>query len=283
MFEGDFRFAHAWVVDVTTKQATRITEGTDYTVQGAPSWSPDGKQFVFGAATTPMLRDNRRDVYLADVATEARSRRSAPTGATTARRAGRRTARRSRGSASRTPRRRMPDGTASGVVMQQRLMLYDVKAKTIKDTLTPAFDSDAGNPVWTNEGKRVMFVTGKRAYNEAFAYDLTSGTYTQLSQKRTINGTSISKDGRTIVVTMDAPDSATEIYVTDPSFANLKRLTNTNPQLADVAAGRDGSRHLEEQRRRRSRRRAAEAGRISNPASAIRRWSSRTAVPRARM
>ena len=41
-----------------------------------------------------------------------------------------------------------------------------------------------------------MFVTGKRAYNEAFAYDLTSGTYTQLSQKRTINGTSISKDGK---------------------------------------------------------------------------------------
>jgi Tol biopolymer transport system component len=39
-------------------------------VQGAPSWSPDGKQFVFGAATTPMLRDNRRDVYLADVASK---------------------------------------------------------------------------------------------------------------------------------------------------------------------------------------------------------------------
>ena len=93
----------------------------------------------------------------------------------------------------------MPDGTAAGVVMQQRLMLYDVNAKTIKDTLTPAFDSDAGNPVWTNEGTRVMFVTGKRAYNEAFAYDLTSGTYTQLTQKRTISGTSISKDGRTIV------------------------------------------------------------------------------------
>jgi dipeptidyl aminopeptidase/acylaminoacyl peptidase len=121
--------------------------------------------------------------------------------------------------------------------MQQRLMLYDVKAKTIKDTLTPAFDSEAGTPIWTNEGKRVMFVTGKRAYNDAFAYDLTSGTYTQLSQKRTINSTSISKDGRTIAVTMDAPDSAADIYVTDPSFANLKRLTNTNPQLAEVQQG----------------------------------------------
>lgn len=238
VFEGDFRFAHAWVVDVNSKQATRITEGTAWTVQGAPSWSPDGTQFVFGAATTPMLRDNRRDVYVATLGQQAPKIEKISTnwgndgnprwsqdGATIA----------WVGEPNATAP--LPDGTASGVVMQQRLMLYDVKAKTIKDTLTPAFDSDAGNPVWTNEGKRVMFVTGKRAYNEAFAYDLTSGTYTQLSQKRTINGTSISKDGRTIAVTMDAPDSATEIYVTDPSFANLKRLTNTNPQLTELQQG----------------------------------------------
>src|SRR5689334_11915102 len=56
VFEGDFRFSHIWVADVNSKQATRITQGTTWTVQGAPSWSPDSKQFVFGAATTPMLR-----------------------------------------------------------------------------------------------------------------------------------------------------------------------------------------------------------------------------------
>ena len=236
VFEGDFRYAHVWVVNVDSKQATRITEGTQWTVQGAPSWSPDGKQFVFGTATTPMLRDNRRDVYMATVASKQVEKLStnwgsdgqprwSQDGATIA----------WVGEPNTTAP--MPDGTAHGVVMQQRLMLYDVKAKTIKDTLTTQFDSDAGNPIWTNEGKRVMFVTGKRAYNEAFAYDLTTGAYTQLSQKRTINGTSISKDGRTIVLTMDAPDSATEVYVTDPSFANLKRLTNTNPQLAEVSQG----------------------------------------------
>lgn len=236
VFEGDFRFAHAWVVDLDSKQAARITEGTSWTVQGAPSWSPDSKQFVFAAATTPMLRDNRRDVHIADVASRKvdkistnwgndGSPRWSQDGATIA------------WIAEPNTTAPLPDGTAHGVIMQSRLMLYDVKARTIKDTLTPAFDSDAGNPVWTNEGKRVMFVSGKRAYNEAFAYDLTTGAYTQLSQKRTINGTSISKDGKTIVVTMDAPNSATEIYVTDPSFSNLKRLTNTNPQLAEIAQG----------------------------------------------
>ncbi|HYE88266.1 MAG TPA: S9 family peptidase [Vicinamibacterales bacterium] len=236
VFEGDFRYSHAWVIDITTKQATRITEGNQYTLQGAPSWSPDGKQFVFGASATPMLRDNRRDVYLADVASKRVEKLSTNWGSDTSPRWSQDGATIAWVGEPNTTAP-LPDGTASSVILQQRLMLYDVKSKTIKDTLTPQFDSDAGNPIWTNEGKRVMFVTGKRTYNEAFAYDLTSGTYTQLSQRRTINGTSVSKDGKTIVVTMDAPDAATEVYVTDPSFANLKRLTNTNPQLAELAQG----------------------------------------------
>jgi Tol biopolymer transport system component len=99
VFEGDFRFQHAWVVDVNTKVATRITEGTQWTVQGAPSWSPDGKQFVFGAATTPMLRDNRRDVYIATLASA-----NGPIGVTTAIHAGHRMGQQSRGSASQTRR-----------------------------------------------------------------------------------------------------------------------------------------------------------------------------------
>ena len=61
VFEGDFRYAHVWVVPVgphfSAASATRITEGTTYTVAGAPSWAPDGKRFVFGAGATPMLRE----------------------------------------------------------------------------------------------------------------------------------------------------------------------------------------------------------------------------------
>lgn len=236
VFEGDFRYAHAWVVDVATREATRITEGTSYTLQGAPSWSPDGKQVVFAGATTPMLRDNRRDVYLADLASKRVEQLStnwgadgaprwSPDGSTIA------------WTSEPNTTAPLPDGTASSVIRQNRLMLYDVKAKTIKDTLTPQFDTDAGTPIWTNEGKRVMFFSGRRAYVEAFAYDLTTGAYTQLTQRRTINGTSVSRDGKTIAVTMDTPDTPTEIYVTDPSFANLRRLTHTNPQLAEISQG----------------------------------------------
>jgi dipeptidyl aminopeptidase/acylaminoacyl peptidase len=235
VFEGDFRYQHAWVIDVATKASTRITEGTSYTVQGAPSWSPDGKRFVFGGAATPMLRDNRRDIYVADLSSKRVEKVStnwgidsvpkwSPDGATIA------------WITEPNTTTALPDGTAFSTIVQGRLTLYDVNSKTIKDA-GANFDTDPGGPNWTNEGSRVMFVGGKRAYNEVFAFDVKSGQYTQLTRNKTISSTSVSRDGRTIVFTADAPDSATEIYVTDPSFANPRRLTNTNPQLAEVAQG----------------------------------------------
>ena len=236
VFEGDFRYAHAWVIDVTTKTATRISEGTNYTVAGAPSWAPDGKRFVFGAGATPMLRDNRRDIYLANIDTKQIEKLSTNFGSDTSPRwspDGQSIAWTSEPYTG-PP---LPDGTAPGVTMQSKLMLYDVAARSVKDVSSPAFDTDAGNPVWTAEGNRVMFVAGKRAYSEAFAYDLTSGRYTQLSSKRTMQGASISKDGRTIALTMDAPDAASEVYVTDPAFQTFRKLTTTNPQLAEMAQG----------------------------------------------
>ena len=166
-----------------------------------------------------MLRDNRRDIYVATIDTKQVEKISTNWGSDASPRwsqDGRTIAWVTEPNTT-TP---LPDGTASSVVLQGHLVLYDVNAKTIKSAAATTFDTEAGNPIWTNEGTRVLFVSGKRAYNEAFAYDVTTGRYTQLTNKRTINGTSVSKDGKTIVLTMDAPDSATEIYVTDPSFAN---------------------------------------------------------------
>ncbi len=240
VFEGDFRYSHIWVVPVgphfSAAVATRITEGTSYTVAAAPSWSPDGTRFVFGAGATPMLRDNRRDIYLAEVTSKRIEKISTNFGSDTSPKwspDGKSIA----WTAEPYNGAPLPDGTAPGVTMQSKLMLYDVAARSIKDVSSPAFDTDAGNPVWTAEGNRVMFVAGKRAYNEAFAFDLTTGRYTQLSSRKTLQGASISKDGRTIALSMDTPDLAAEVYVTDPAFQNFRKLTTTNPQLSELAQG----------------------------------------------
>ena len=244
VFEGDFRYAHAWVVDVTPAtlasgkpaEAKQLTRGTDYTLSGIPSWAPDGRRFVIGASVTPLLRDNRRDIYVVDIESATAEKistnfgsdtqpRWSPDGKTIAWTA--------------EPYSGPPvaDGTAPGVVLQSRLMLHNVETRVTRDVSAAAFDTDAGAPQWTAEGNRVLFLAGKRAYNEAFAFDLTTGSYSQLSARRTMQASSLSKDGRTIVVSMDAPDGASEIYATDPRFATFRKLTDTNPQIAELALG----------------------------------------------
>ncbi len=244
VFEGDFRYQHLWMVTVPAPGAPakpdaglRLTEGPAYTVQGAPSWAPDGTRLVFTGATTPMLRDNRRDVYVLTLEPRGIEKISTNFGSDGAPRWS---------SDGRTiawtmephPMPPHADGTAIGPVVQSKLVLYDVATRRARDVSSPAFDTDAGTPVWTLEGERVMFTAGKRAYTEAFAYDVSTGRYTQLTTGRTLQGLSVSRDGRTIAFTMETPDAAAEVFVTDPSFSRPRRLTSTNPQLGEIRQGR---------------------------------------------
>jgi dipeptidyl aminopeptidase/acylaminoacyl peptidase len=243
VFEGDFRYTHAWVVKVPAAGssgkadvAKQLTRGTDYTLSGTPSWAPDGRRFVIGASVTPLLRDNRRDIYIVDVESATAEKISSNFGSDTQPRwspDGKTIA----WTADPYAGPPVADGTAPGVVLQSRLMLHNVETKVTRDVSAGTFDTDAGAPQWTAEGNRVLFLSGKRAYNEAFAFDLTTGAYSQLSTRRTIQGSSLSKDGRTIVVSMDAPDGASEIYATDPRFSAFRKLTDTNPQIDALALG----------------------------------------------
>ncbi len=92
--EDDYRRVHLWVVDVATKAATRVTGGDALTIGGPLSWSADNVHVTFAAGVTPLLRDGRRDVYIADAGPR-RWRRSRPISVPTARRATHPTGRRS--------------------------------------------------------------------------------------------------------------------------------------------------------------------------------------------
>ena len=83
-FEGDFRHTHVWVVDVASREATRVTGGADFTVRAAPAWSPDATRLAFAATPTPMTRDDRSDVYVATVASRAVSKITANAGSDSA-------------------------------------------------------------------------------------------------------------------------------------------------------------------------------------------------------
>src|SRR5262245_21253055 len=236
VFEGDFRSAHIWTIDVESKTAARLTDGSTFTVMGAPSWSPDGKRLTFAAKPTPMIRDYRSDIYIADVAIKTIDKITmnpgsdqqpqwSPDGARIAFVSEIGTA---------VP---IGDGTIPSMVGNSHLTLYDVAANSIKDVARADLDAEPGVLTWSADSARIFFTAGKRAYTEAFAFDVKTGAYTQLTQKKTLQIGSRSRDGRIVAVTMDTPMTPTEVYVTDSTFGSYKAVTTTNPQAASFALG----------------------------------------------
>ncbi|MEW6320141.1 MAG: S9 family peptidase [Acidobacteriota bacterium] len=244
--EADFRHQHLWTIDVATKTATQLTEGTAFTVMGAPTWAPDGTRLAFAARPTPMLRDYRADVYIAEVSSKTVEKITSnpdsdaspawsPDGRTIAFLSEVRTPARPSGQVRRG--QEPQDGTPPSFVGHARLMLYDVATRQLSDASRADFDIDPGAPRWLPDSSRILFTAGRRAYTEAFVYDVAAKRYTQLTTGRTVQIGSISRDGRTVALIADSPTDPAEVHVTDPTFATLRRLTTTNPQAADFALG----------------------------------------------
>jgi dipeptidyl aminopeptidase/acylaminoacyl peptidase len=235
-FEGDFRYAHLWVIDVASREAARLTEGTDYTVSGDPSWAPDGTRLAFTAAPTPLTRDTRADVYVVTVSTRRVDRITtnpgpdsapawSPDGATIAYLS--------------EPNDQAPKG--DGIPLQHvgnaHLMLYDVASGRAADAASASFDLSPGEPVWAPGGRRVYFTVGRRAFREMFAYDAAARQYVALTDGALVGTPSFSRDGSRAAFVRESASEPADVYVSGPAFAAPRRLTTANPQLAGVALG----------------------------------------------
>ena len=64
-----------------------------------------------------------------------------------------------------------------------------------------------------------------------------TGQYTRLTKEMMLRAPSFSKDETKVAFAMDSPKSPADVYVSDPGFANPRKLTNVNPQLASIAMG----------------------------------------------
>jgi dipeptidyl aminopeptidase/acylaminoacyl peptidase len=253
VFEGDSRMVHLWTVDVATHRSRQRTRGTAFTVRGAPSWSPDGRELAFAAAPTLWLRDEREDLYLlslgdsdsdSDDVEKITSNRGpdqspafSPDGKSIAYLS--------------TPNGNepLPDGTETADLRNARLSLYDVSSRTIRDLGSASFDRIPGDPVWSRDGRRLFFVAGDRAFYEVYAYDLTSGSYSRLTERSVVRPGSIrvraggpfggGEAGSLPVVAFvqESSEWPAEVFVAGQNFERARRLTTTNPQVSSFDLG----------------------------------------------
>ncbi|MBM3908130.1 MAG: S9 family peptidase [Gemmatimonadetes bacterium] len=235
VYEGDFRLAHLWIVDVESKQATKITSGA-FTVRGAPSWSPDGRLLAFDASPTPMIRDERRDAYMVDIASRQVQAITtqhdvestplfSPDGKTLA--------------FTVSPQEWPPhkDGIPPRTIRNAVIVTYDVASKVLTNHGQKGFDVSAGSARWSRDGSRLYFSAGDRVYMSVFEYVLASKSYTRLIGSQVIGAFSLSKDGARVALLLDSAEWPAEVYVAEGLGATPRRVTNTNPWLADRALG----------------------------------------------
>ncbi|HEX7021190.1 MAG TPA: LpqB family beta-propeller domain-containing protein, partial [Gemmatimonadaceae bacterium] len=235
VFEGDFRMTHLWTIDVVSKKDKPITGGSSFTVGGSPTWSPDGKQLAFMGAPTPMVRDDRRDIYvvsaeggevekIAGTPASETSPAWSPDGKTIAYVA----------DPAGPP---IGDGVTLAIVGNSRLMLYDVASKATKDASSPSFDLSPGAPIWAPNSQTIVFTTGVRTARDVYSYVVASGAYTRVTTGQGISSLSLSADGRRATFIADAPSAPGDVYFSEAPFQQSKRLTDANPQVRDLALG----------------------------------------------
>jgi dipeptidyl aminopeptidase/acylaminoacyl peptidase len=234
-FEAEYRRVHLWVADVAQRTTTRVTSGTEITVAGPVSWSADNVHVAFTAGVTPLLRDGRRDVFVADTRAKTVEKittnfgpdsgpRYAPDGRTIAYLAEPVTA------------PAIGDGTPPGTIGHSHVMLYDVAAKSTRDA-SGDLKVDPGTLHWSADGRRLRFASGDRAYVNAYELDLASGRAVALTSKRTLQIGNFSADGSKVAFTMDSPTAPSEVFVADARFAAPVKLSDVNPQAKDFALG----------------------------------------------
>ena len=132
--------------------------GAAFTVRGAPSWSADSLRIAFAAAPTTMVRDDRSDIYIAEIASKTTRKITSNPGPDSEPRwspDGRSIAFVSDPNSS-AP---IADGTLTMAVVNARLMLYDVAAGSMKSA--EGFDGSVGDPEWTPDGRAPCSRPGK--------------------------------------------------------------------------------------------------------------------------
>jgi dipeptidyl aminopeptidase/acylaminoacyl peptidase len=222
--DHDLKMAQLWTWNIATNEEKQVSNG-DFTASDA-RWSPDGTRVTFTANPTPRLDDiSLQTAWVLDV-TSGKQRKLVDTADPT------QTARWS------------PDGKSIAYLSSAGLVVYQVNLFVVDANggssrkLSGKFELNAGEPVWSRDGKTIFFSSDDHEANKIFATDVAAGTVRPLTDAASVvTLAEISANGQTAVGTLGDAAHPDDVFRSDLSFASLERITNQNAWLADYALG----------------------------------------------
>jgi dipeptidyl aminopeptidase/acylaminoacyl peptidase len=222
--DHDFKMAQLWTWSIATNEEKQLTKG-DSTASDA-RWSPDGARVTLTTNPTPRLDDiSLQTAWVLDVGS-GKQRKVVETADPT------HTARWS------------PDGKWIAYLSSSGLVVYKVNLFVVDSSggaarkLSGSFELNAGEPVWSRDGKTIYFSSDDHEAMRIFAVDVAAGTARPLTDAATVvNFSEISANGQTAVGTWGDSTHPDEVFRSDLGFRSLERITSQNAWLADYALG----------------------------------------------
>ena len=137
-----------------------------------------------------------------------------------------------------------PHGSAVLVSNREGLWLVDVTSGA-RDQVATTDDSSAASPrvsfaAWTDDGQRIyLTMASRRKWDRGYLrYDRAAKRLdTLVHDGRLYSGLRLAKDGKTAVLSIASGNRPADVYLADADLGNLRRVVESNPQLASKQLG----------------------------------------------
>ena len=222
IFEEELLFSRLWVASLDDPNPRQLEiDGHVSEVQ----WSPAGDRLAIAAAPTPLVDDSYmkrriRIVGAADGAELARIDNPGKLGQIAW----------------------SPDGSRLAIIsaedindpMQGRLMVVSASGGQLVD-LVPGYEGHIAGVLWRDEGT-LVYLADENLHARLGEIASEGGPSRTIREpaRPVLHGMTGSTDGRTLAFIGDSPEHPNEVFVLGPGDEAPRRLTDSNPWLADV-------------------------------------------------
>ncbi len=231
--DEDHRFAQLWVVDVATREITRLTKGPRHVT--AFNWSPDGSRIVFTARETPKLMDNgSTEVFVTPA-----SLQNAPYGPDRWRQI-------TKGGGVENQPRFSPDGhwvsylaraDGDGDAGPERIHVVAATGGEPR-TLAPDFDGYISSYRWVFDSQRLIFLAALGLSANLYTMRVDDPAPTLMTRNEGVTtGFSMTIDGMNIAYVHESPRMPPEIALLNARNMIPILLTRLNPQVESLTLG----------------------------------------------